>query len=179
VTDSTSLSSKTKPWCRLSVACAIGLLLFCLDFATKFWVDASIPLRATHPHFYPYGGVGVYRNFLGTEFSIVHAINLGAAWGAFADLQIPLLILRMTLVAVLIAFVFFWNRQPSWRIPLVLIIVGALGNIIDFFHYGHVVDMFSFVLWGYDYPVFNVADICIVSGISWLFLASFFEKKTA
>jgi signal peptidase II len=46
-----------------------------------------------------------------------------------------------------------------------LIIAGGIGNILDYFIYGHVVDMFHFILWGYSFPVFNVADASIFMGI--------------
>ena len=108
---------------------------------------------------------GIFRNFFGIEFSVIHATNTGAAWGMFRNFQIPLLILRMILVIGLLVYLMFWNSQKSWRIPLTLITVGAIGNIIDAFLYGHVIDMFNFVLWGYDYPVFNVADSAIFIGV--------------
>jgi signal peptidase II len=113
---------------------------------------------------------------MGIEFSIIHQINRGAAWGVLADFQFPLLILRIALVVALIAYLFFSKKHPTWRIPLTLVVAGALGNIIDYFFYGHVIDMFLFRFWGYDYPVFNVADSAIVIGIFWLFCASFFDK---
>ena len=56
------------------------------------------------------------------------------------------------------------------------IIVGAVGNLVDYVAYGFVVDMFHFILWGYDYPVFNVADTAITVGMGWLIVLSFFLK---
>ena len=53
--------------------------------------------------------------------------------------------------------------------------MGALCNILDYFFYGHVIDMLHFVFWGYDYPVFNVADSFICIGVFWLFFASLKE----
>lgn len=121
---------------------------------------------------YPYGGIGVFKNFLGIEFSISHQINYGAAWGILADYQIYLLYLRILLIVGMLLYIVFFNKHSSWEIPLVLIMTGAAGNVIDYFVYGHVVDMFHFVLWGYNYPVFNVADAAIFLGIAWLLILS-------
>lgn len=161
-----------------SIASFIGILVFLADFATKWWIANTLPLiYASSPH-YPYGGVAVFQNFLGIEFSITHMTNRGAAWGILAEYQNHLLIARLLLVAGLILYFIFSNKHPAWQIPLALIIAGAAGNILDFFIYGHVVDMFRFILWGYDYPVFNVADIAIFMGIASLLILSWQEKKT-
>ena len=61
-----------------------------------------------------------------------------------------------------------------------LILSGGVGNIIDRVRLGYVVDMFHFVFWP-SYPVFNLADICIVAGailgaIYYLFLYEKHDK---
>lgn len=81
----------------------------------------------------------------------------------------------MGLIAGLCVYLFCFNRDSSWQIPLILIIAGAVGNVADFFLYGHVVDMLHFVFWGYDFPIFNVADSAISIGIGLLFVISWFK----
>lgn len=152
----------------------IGLILF-FDQLTKYWVYINIPHAEYGYHYYPYGGIGVFKNFFGIEFSINHMTNKGAAWGFLGDYQLPLIVLRFILIVGTFIFLFFFNKHTSWQIPLLLIAGGAIGNVIDFFVYGHVVDMFHFVLWGYDFPVFNVADSAISIGIISLFILSWFE----
>lgn len=125
---------------------------------------------------YPYGGVGVFKNFFGIEFSLSHQINHGAAWGVLADYQVPLLYLRIALISLLFFYALFLNKHPERNIPLALIIAGATGNVIDYFVYGHVVDMFHFVLWGYDFPVFNLADSAIFIGVAYLLGQSLMES---
>jgi signal peptidase II len=46
-----------------------------------------------------------------------------------------------------------------------LLVGGILGNMFDRIVYGYVVDFFDFRFFGYDFPVFNVADICIVVSV--------------
>ena len=54
-----------------------------------------------------------------------------------------------------------------------LIISGIIGNMIDRIVRGSVIDFFNFYIFGYDYPVFNIADIFIVVGIILIVIESF------
>lgn len=155
-----------------TLAILIILIVIAVDALSKYWVQSHIPVMDQYTLWYPYGGIGVFKNFLGTEFSIVHATNRGAAWSLFSDFQGTLMLLRGALVVGLCVYLFFYNKHSSWVIPLSLIIAGALGNILDYFVYGHVIDMFHFAFWGYDYPIFNVADSAITVGIFWIVLIS-------
>lgn len=153
----------------------VGFIVLAADILTKWLTQAYIPLMNHHYPEYPYGGIGVFKNLFGIEFSIDHLQNTGAAWGKFANYQIPLLVLRFFFIGGLLIYLFFFNKHRNREIPLILIIVGAVGNVIDYFVYGHVIDMFHFVLWGYDFPVFNVADASISIGIFWLFFISLID----
>ncbi len=155
----------------------VGLSIFLFDLLTKFLVQKYIPVMSMGFLSYPYGGVGIFKDFFGIEFSIIHVRNWGAAWGILRDFQIYLLAVRILLIFGVLIYLIRFNQQRSWEIPLGLILAGALGNVLDYFLYGHVVDMFHFVFWGYEYPVFNVADSAICIGIFWLILLSWFEKK--
>lgn len=159
------------------LAILLGCFVFVLDVITKYLTQEYLPLNYLNPHFYPYGGIGVFKNFLGIEFSINHATNRGAAWGILAEFQSSLLILRIILVSAMLVYVLFYNKDVSKQIPLMLIMSGAIGNICDYFFYGHVIDMFHFIFWRYDYPIFNVADSAIFIGIVWLFLLSTLKPK--
>lgn len=157
----------------------IGLFVLILDIASKYATNAYLPLMQHNWQMYPYGGIGVFKDFFGIEFSISHQINRGAAWGVLAHYQLPLLYIRIFLIACLFVYAVFFNKHSSWNIPLALIIAGAVGNVIDYFIYGHVVDMLHFVLWGYDFPVFNIADSAIFLGISSLIILSSVQKKSS
>jgi signal peptidase II len=156
----------------------IGLLCLFLDQLTKGLVYTYLPVIDSSLYWYPYGGIGVFQNFAGIEFSINHMTNTGAAWGVFGHHQLPLITLRIGLIVGLSIYLFYYNRHAVRQLPLIVIIAGAMGNVLDFFIYGHVVDMFHFVLWGYDFPVFNLADSVISIGIAFLFFHSHFEEQT-
>lgn len=141
----------------------LGFIILAIDIATKFLTQEHLPLMSRSSPWYPYGGVGVFENFFGIQFSITHATNLGAAWGVLSDYSTLLLLLRLVLIGGLI--IYYPRTRGVMRYALALILAGAIGNVIDIALYGHVVDMFHFVFWGYDYPVFNVADSAIFIGV--------------
>lgn len=161
----------------LMVMASLGLLG--IDWLSKYLTYHYLPISNRFSLWYPYGGIPVFKDFLGIEFSLNHTINHGAAWGMFAEVQEFLLILRILMIAGLFGYILFYNQNRGWFFPLLLVTTGALGNVIDTFIYGHVVDMFHFVLWGYDFPVFNVADCCITIGVSWLFVSSLWQPQKA
>lgn len=162
---------------RIPLAYLFGILILAADLISKYFVATKIPLTSGARYWYPYGGIGVFDNLYGVQFSINHVTNRGAAWGLFSEYQDWLFGLRVALVIGLIAYLLFFNKREDWRFPLVLIVAGALGNILDIFIYGHVIDMFHFVFWGYDYPVFNVADASICIGIAWLMIHSWLSES--
>lgn len=153
-------------------------LIIGLDALTKWWVHTFIPLMNWSLS-YPYGGIGVFKDFFGTQFSIVHETNKGAAWGSFSEYQHILLWLRIVLIVGLFFYILFYNRKGNSLSPLTFIIAGAIGNVIDFFFYGHVVDMLYLKFDSYSYPVFNLADSAILLGVVWLAMQTLVKKKYA
>lgn len=163
---------------RLITPLYLGLFVFIADFISKYLTNAYLPLMRHNWLWYPYGGIGIFKNFIGVEFSISHQINRGAAWGVLSDYQLPLLYFRIVLIVALLIYAIFFNKQPNRGIPIALIVAGAIGNVTDFFVYGHVVDMLHFVLWGYDFPVFNLADSAIFIGVTYLLALSCLENQS-
>lgn len=144
---------------------AIAAILFVADAWLKVYIHSEIPPIAISSPFFPYGGIGIFRGWHGIDFSIVHVINRGAAWGAFSSMQEYLLYARIAIIGGLLTYLFFVSASVYRKFCLTLIATGAIGNVADYFIYGHVVDMFYFNFWGYSYPVFNLADSFIFMGI--------------
>ena len=113
------------------------------------------------------------------ELTRVH--NYGAAWSNFSGMRWFLsAVTAAILIAVLVLLLRGVVRHPAGRVAGALILAGGLGNLIDRVRLGYVVDMFHFVFWP-SYPVFNLADICIVAGailgaIYYLFLYEKHDK---
>ncbi len=154
-----------------------GLALFALDAGTKMWINHLFADRiALGGPTYPYGGIGVFQRVLGIDFCLHRVTNRGGAWGVFASHPYVLLSLRLSIWSGLLAYALFVNRLRSRDFPFLLILVGASGNLCDFFYYGHVIDFLHFDLWGYSFPVFNGADTMIFCGVA-LYLLQLLWKK--
>lgn len=147
--------------------------ILAFDVISKWLVDHFLPLMQRHLLPYPYGGLSVFENFHGISFSINHQTNTGAAWGLFSNSSHLLFTIRLIIISALLVYILFFNLNTKSQLPFIFIISGAVGNVLDSFFYGHVVDLFFVQLWGYDFPVFNVADVSIFLGVSWLFLINF------
>lgn len=113
-------------------------------------------------------------------FQLVHVRNTGAAFGigANANSQVVPLLLNLGAIAVFfVVVVYAFRAAVSDRLlqsGLHLILGGAIGNLIDRFRLGYVVDFLDVYLnWGgqtHHWPAFNVADSAICVGIGLLFL---------
>lgn len=101
------------------------------------------------------------------NLTLVH--NPGAIFGVLGSAPEMLRTILFTL-AVLGALAYFGYEflRPDadllQRISLGLILGGAMGNGLDRFQHGYVVDFLDFVLWGWHYWTFNIADSYIVCG---------------
>jgi signal peptidase II len=60
---------------------------------------------------------------------------------------------------------FIKNNNTILRIALTFLISGAMGNFIDRLLRGFVIDFLDFFPFGYDFPIFNFADICVNIGV--------------
>ncbi len=136
------------------------LLLLILDFATKVLAIDQIPALSYGP--YPFGGIGIF-SLGGITFSLNYVVNTGAAWGLFGGYAGALFALRILIILGILFFV------PK-RVPIWLLLTGAIGNAIDYCLYRHVIDFLHFTFWGYSFPIFNIADSCITIGILMLLL---------
>lgn len=124
-----------------------GLLLVA-DRVTKAWAVHALALGDPQP-------------LLGNVVRLTRVHNAGGAFGVLAGR--PTLFITVSLVIATIAVVAFvvLRRQSPWlRLALVLVFVGAVGNVIDRLSVGYVVDFFEIV----GFPVFNVADSCVTVG---------------
>lgn len=137
----------------------VGLVI---DQLTKVWtiltfenVNDTIPLWEGVFHF-------TYVQNTGAAFSFFTG---GAFWLRWLSLFVSLVLIVYGL----------WEKLPKpeqWGYGLIL--AGAFGNGIDRFIFGYVVDFFDFRL--INFPVFNIADVCINIGIVFLIYGMFQEN---
>ncbi len=157
---------------KLLLLFAIGLGVLAADQASKFYVDAHIPL---------YHSVAVIPGF----FSLTHVRNPGAAFGILSTQSAAfrqVFFLVVSVLALGMLLVFFIQTPASDRIGLAalsLLMGGAIGNMIDRIRMGEVVDFLDFQIGGYHWYTFNVADSAITVGVSLLMLNAFLARKPA
>ena len=142
----------------------LALALLALDQWVKRTITLTLPLGEARPLL-----PGL------VELKTVH--NYGAAWSSFSGARWLLVIVTSCIVlTLLVLLVRRVVRHPLGVLACCLIISGGLGNILDRVRLGYVVDMFNFQFM--NYPVFNVADICVVSGcvLGLIYYQWFYEK---
>ncbi len=124
-------------------------LVFSLDQITKAVIRHSLVLYSSIP--------------AEGEFRLTHTTNTGSAFGLFPDQTFFLILASFVGIAVLILV--YRNHifpNPWLRLSLGLQLGGALGNLVDRLRMGEVTDFIDVGAW----PIFNLADAAIVSGIA-------------
>lgn len=111
-------------------------------------------------------------------FSLRLVYNTGGPWGILGKHTWVLTLFSLVILAGIV-FAYLWipkTKKMRWmRFCIVLITAGAIGNIIDRTCFKKVTDLFSFDF--INFPVFNVADICITCGCILAFILVFFYYK--
>ncbi len=119
-------------------------------------------------------------------FAFTYVRNMGAAFGILHNapsyFRDPFFILIPILALVIITAVLakLKANQKLTAVALSLVMGGAVGNLIDRVRFGYVVDFLD-VHWKeiYHWPAFNIADSCIVVGVCYLFIQSFFQENSS
>jgi len=155
-----------KIWLRLIL---VSGSVVCVDQITKSMIKTHIVL---------YDNLIVINNF----FNITHVLNPGGAFGFFADqsLEIRKFIFLFMSSIVAVFVLWFYKRCATdfafLSYGMALIFGGAIGNLIDRFRYGKVVDFLDFYIGSYHWPAFNMADSAISIGMGILMYHILFNK---
>ena len=131
----------------------ISLIIFIIDQIVKLFIGFSIPLNTS---------ITVFNDF----FYISNVHNYGAAFSILYGNRIFLII--VSFLALIFLYHFMLKNQNLNKIEIFtysLLIGGILGNLFDRIIYGYVVDFFDFHIFNYNFPIFNIADICIVVSV--------------
>src|SRR5699024_9637851 len=70
-----------------------------------------------------------------------------------------------------------WKRYKLFGVALSFILGGAIGNFIDRLFRKEVVDFLDFIIFSYDYPIFNIADSALVVGVGLVVITIFLDEK--
>lgn len=95
-------------------------------------------------------------------FHLTYVRNPGAAFGMLPYRTAFFIVVTILVMAgIILFFRFIPDSNLSLKYGFSLQLGGAAGNFIDRLRFGHVIDFFDFQVW----PVFNVADIAIMTGV--------------
>ena len=143
-----------------------SIWIFALSFCGIFIIDQNIKSLFINGF-----------NYYGDCISLMLAYNKGVAFSMLSFLGNNLKYIQLLLVAsVMIYLVFHKKTFVKYSLPLGIILGAGSSNIYDRFVYGGVVD---YVYWhcGFDFAIFNFADVMIDAGVIIILYLNFKNKK--
>ena len=150
------LGRQVTRWAALAAAAILAIMVVVLDRLSKSLAEQALA-----------GGPRAFiPGFL--EFQLTY--NQGAAWGLFSGGQWFFVLVAVAVLVVIIAYLALQrSHSVVMVISLGLFAGGSIGNAIDRFMTGQVVDFLRFMF--IEFPIFNVADTFITVGVGLLLLA--------
>lgn len=143
-------------------------LIVAIDQVSKHYAD--IYLSYNQPHvIFPF-------------FNLTLKYNSGAAFGFLSDAGGWQIYVLLFITLAVVAGLFVWlfrasRREILLRASLILIIGGAIGNLIDRVRFTYVIDFFDFHIKSWHFATFNVADAAISCGVVLLIIKMLFFDK--
>lgn len=131
----------------------IAVICILIDFISKILVINNLEVGT---------GITIIPNF----FSISYIKNTGAAWGMLSNGT--LILAGLSMVFLFFAIKYIYDLKNISKLSVFsygMLIGGIIGNLIDRLFRNFVIDFLSFNIFGYDFPVFNIADCFIVISI--------------
>ena len=131
----------------------ISLIFIIVDIIVKIIVSKCIDL---------YDGIVLIPNF----FAITYVRNTGAAFSVLENNRILFIVIG--LVALYLIYRYLIRDKSLNKLSIIsysMLLGGIIGNMIDRIVYGYVIDYLSFNIFGYNFPVFNLADTFIVVSV--------------
>lgn len=134
---------------RHEILIILGLVL--ADQLTKIWAKATLYTQT----------IEVIPSFL----RFMYVENDGAAWSILSGRMWFFYIITVVYLIFFVRYLYNKETKHSFlRLSIVIIIAGTIGNFIDRLRLNYVIDFISVNIFGYDFPVFNIADMSIVIG---------------
>ncbi|SHG87533.1 signal peptidase II [Virgibacillus sp. Bac330] len=143
----------------------IALLIIVLDQASKWLIVTRMELGEQ---------ITLIENF----FYITSHRNTGAAWGILEGQMTFFYIVTVIVVAVVVYYIQAYAKESKLLgIALSFVLGGAIGNFIDRLFRKEVVDFFDSIIFGYDFPIFNIADASLVVGVFFIIITMFLDER--
>lgn len=149
----------------IGISLFITIIILVLDQITKFIIASSMKVGDSFE---------VIPNFL----NITSHRNDGAAWGILSGKMSFFFIITIIILVVLIVFYIKEAKNNLlMQIAISLLFAGALGNFIDRVLHGEVLDFVDTYIFGYNFPIFNVADSSLTIGVLLIIIALLTDMK--
>ena len=134
------------------------IVAFVCDQISKIFISSYLSLNES---------ISIIKNF----FHITLSNNYGAAWGIFENNTKFLIFISIIAMIVLIRYSYSFVRNTRNNIALSILLGGIAGNLADRVCLGYVRDFLEFRFGNFYFPIFNLADIFIVIGVTLLIIA--------
>lgn len=116
------------------------------------------------------------KKVIGGFFYFTLCYNTGGAWSIFSG-NVGVLAAISILALALVVYTMIKSKTKFYKYSCALFIGGLIGNLYDRLIYHKVIDFLDFVIFGYDFPVFNIADCFICIGVGLMLIAMIKEEK--
>lgn len=150
----------------IGISLLVAILVIVFDQVTKWFIATSMKIGDSYE---------VIPNFL----NITSHRNNGAAWGILSGKMGFFYIITLIILVVLIVF---YIKEAKFnlfmQVAISLLFAGALGNFIDRILHGEVVDFIDTNIFGYDFPIFNIADSSLTIGVLFVIIALLKDTTT-
>ncbi len=122
---------------------------------------------------------GKPHRLIGDWIRLTYIENPGMAFGIRVGGQMFFTIFAFLATIVIFVYIFRTRHEKiQLRVALALILGGAIGNLIDRFLYGKVVDFIEIMISNKRWPIFNLADAAVTIGMALLIWMVLFDKST-
>ena len=135
-----------------------SFIIVIVDLISKLVIDKLLKINET---------ISIINNF----FSITKVFNRGASFSMFIGYRLLFILIGIITIVVLFKYLNNFKMNNRNIFAFSLLIGGIIGNLIDRVIYGYVIDFLDFNIFGFDAPIFNIADTCICFGAFLLFYA--------
>ena len=136
----------------------ISTIIFLIDQLSKSLVSTYLKLNES---------ISIIQDF----FYIRYINNYGASWGILENNRTLLVIFSLIAIIIILRYMYSFKKTKLNIYGFGFLLGGILGNLSDRLLFGYVKDFFDFIIFNYDYPVFNIADIFIVLGVFMLIIS--------
>ena len=137
----------------------LSLLVIFIDQLVKIIISSNMKL---------YESINIFNNI-----NITYVQNKGAAFSILNGNILLLIIISFVILYYLYLYIL---KEKKYENISILLIGGIISNLSDRIFRGYVIDFIDIKIFNYNFPIFNIADICIVLGTIFLIIKILKEK---